>query len=154
MTYGGYNQEDSLILNQSSIDRGLFRSVFFRCYSSETVNKAFYLTQGVVRGRQEGQSVEGSFSGVPKPIFASVPGEEVQRVNRSALTAPLTSAQSFFACARVSQSTAPPSVLIVPWALRTLENLLDSFQGSGDGGDLFERLPTYLPGFCYLVRSS
>jgi len=37
MTYGGYNQEDSLILNQSSIDRGLFRSVFFRCYSSETV---------------------------------------------------------------------------------------------------------------------
>ena len=99
-------------------------------------------------------TLEGSFSGVPKPIFASVPGEEVQRVNRSALTAPLTSAQSFFACARVSQSTAPPSVLIVPWALRTLENLLDSFQGSGDGGDLFERLPTYLPGFCYLVRSS
>ena len=37
MTYGGYNQEDSLILNQSSIDRGLFRSVFFRCYNAESV---------------------------------------------------------------------------------------------------------------------
>ena len=27
MTYGGYNQEDSLILNQSSIDRGMQVSV-------------------------------------------------------------------------------------------------------------------------------
>lgn len=33
--YTGYNQEDSLIINQSSIDRGLFRSSFFRCYSEE-----------------------------------------------------------------------------------------------------------------------
>ncbi|KAI9467671.1 DNA-dependent RNA polymerase II [Coemansia sp. RSA 989] len=32
MCYGGYNQEDSVIMNQSSIDRGLFRSLFFRTY--------------------------------------------------------------------------------------------------------------------------
>jgi len=31
-TYSGYNQEDSVIMNQSSIDRGLFRSLFFRAY--------------------------------------------------------------------------------------------------------------------------
>jgi DNA-directed RNA polymerase II subunit RPB2 len=30
--YTGYNQEDSIMLNQSAIDRGFFRSVFFRTY--------------------------------------------------------------------------------------------------------------------------
>ena len=34
-TYGGYNQEDSVILNQSSIDRGLFSSSFYRTYKEE-----------------------------------------------------------------------------------------------------------------------
>ena len=35
MCYTGYNQEDSIIMNQSSIDRGLFRSAYFRTYISE-----------------------------------------------------------------------------------------------------------------------
>ncbi|KCV71812.1 hypothetical protein H696_01230 [Fonticula alba] len=30
--YSGYNQEDSIIINQSAIDRGLFRSIYFRTY--------------------------------------------------------------------------------------------------------------------------
>ncbi|KAL3509905.1 hypothetical protein ACH5RR_029306 [Cinchona calisaya] len=33
--YYGYNQEDSVIMNQSSIDRGIFRSIFFRSYRDE-----------------------------------------------------------------------------------------------------------------------
>ena len=33
--YQGYNQEDSIIFNQSSIDRGLFSSTFYRTYKDE-----------------------------------------------------------------------------------------------------------------------
>jgi len=36
--YTGYNQEDSVIMNQSSIDRGIYRSVFFRCYADAESN--------------------------------------------------------------------------------------------------------------------
>ena len=34
-TYSGYNQEDSVIINQSAIDRGLFSSTFYRTYKGE-----------------------------------------------------------------------------------------------------------------------
>ena len=34
-TYTGYNQEDSIIVNQSAIDRGLFSSTFYRTYKDE-----------------------------------------------------------------------------------------------------------------------
>nr|BAS01416.1 DNA-directed RNA polymerase II second largest subunit [Lotharella vacuolata] len=35
MSYTGFNQEDSLIMNQSSIERGLFRTIIFRVYSDK-----------------------------------------------------------------------------------------------------------------------
>eukprot|EP01029_Cantina_marsupialis_P012875 TRINITY_DN284_c0_g2_i1.p1 TRINITY_DN284_c0_g2~~TRINITY_DN284_c0_g2_i1.p1 ORF type:complete len:1190 (-),score=385.43 TRINITY_DN284_c0_g2_i1:234-3803(-) len=38
-TYTGYNQEDSLIMNQSAIDRGLFRSSYYRSISEEAHEK-------------------------------------------------------------------------------------------------------------------
>jgi DNA-directed RNA polymerase II subunit RPB2 len=34
-SYGGYNQEDAVILNKSSVDRGMFTSLYFRSYDDE-----------------------------------------------------------------------------------------------------------------------
>jgi DNA-directed RNA polymerase II subunit RPB2 len=35
LCYSGYNQEDSVMMNQSAIDRGLFRSIFYRTYMDQ-----------------------------------------------------------------------------------------------------------------------
>ena len=35
MTFTGYNMEDAIILNKDSVDRGMYRSTFFRLYSTE-----------------------------------------------------------------------------------------------------------------------
>ena len=35
MTYGGYNQEDSVMINKAALDRGLFSSIFTRTYKDE-----------------------------------------------------------------------------------------------------------------------
>lgn len=42
--YSGYNQEDSIIMSQSSIDRGLFRSLYYRVYSE--LEKKIGMTDG------------------------------------------------------------------------------------------------------------
>ena len=38
-SYTGYNQEDSVILNESAVDRGLFRSIFYRSYKDAEYKK-------------------------------------------------------------------------------------------------------------------
>jgi DNA-directed RNA polymerase II subunit RPB2 len=39
LSYSGFNQEDSVILNQSALDRGLFRSMYFRTYKEQESKK-------------------------------------------------------------------------------------------------------------------
>jgi DNA-directed RNA polymerase II subunit RPB2 len=38
MIYSGYNQEDSVIINRAAVDRGLFRSLYFRTYKDTARN--------------------------------------------------------------------------------------------------------------------
>ena len=38
-SYTGYNQEDSVIMNASAVDRGFFRSVFYRSYKDEELKR-------------------------------------------------------------------------------------------------------------------
>jgi DNA-directed RNA polymerase II subunit RPB2 len=58
--YSGYNQEDSIIMNQSSVDRGLFRSIFYRTYKSEEQIKTSILREQI---ENPGQDVTGKKHG-------------------------------------------------------------------------------------------
>jgi DNA-directed RNA polymerase subunit B len=48
MTYDGYNMEDALVINKSSIERGFGRSTFFRPYTSVELNYAGGLADEIV----------------------------------------------------------------------------------------------------------
>jgi|694.fasta_scaffold30453_7 DNA-directed RNA polymerase II subunit RPB2 len=40
MLYSGYNQEDSIIMNQGSIDAGMFNSVYYKTYTNKITNNS------------------------------------------------------------------------------------------------------------------
>ena len=67
--YTGYNQEDSLIFNFSSVDRGFHRSVFYRCYVDEEKGVPI-LGRESEGGRVPAQAVGGAFrAGQPTEQF-------------------------------------------------------------------------------------
>jgi len=65
MSFTGYNMEDAILLNKSSVERGMYRSTFFRLYSSEEVKYP---------GGQEDKVV------VPEPGVRGYKGKEYYRL--------------------------------------------------------------------------
>ena len=53
MCYSGYNQEDSVIMGQSSIDRGLFRSLYYRAYTDTEKTKGMEKTETIEKPNRE-----------------------------------------------------------------------------------------------------
>jgi DNA-directed RNA polymerase II subunit RPB2 len=51
--YSGFNQEDSLIMSQSSIDRGFFRSIFYRSYRDEEKRQGTLVTETIQNPQPE-----------------------------------------------------------------------------------------------------
>ena len=59
--FTGYNQEDSIIINQSAIERGFFRSVFYRTYKTqETTSKNSTRTLICKPSSKESEVFEGA----------------------------------------------------------------------------------------------
>ena len=82
--YSGYNQEDSLIVNRSAIERGLFRSIFYRTYQDievrpDTTTTRFDSTSGnerfckplaerCIMGKEEGLYAHLDEDGLVLPV--------------------------------------------------------------------------------------
>lgn len=77
--YGGHNQEDSLIMNQSAIDKGLFRSFFYRSYKDENKQHGSS-TKDIIEKPSEADTVGMKFARYDKldGDGLAVPGEYVR----------------------------------------------------------------------------
>lgn len=60
LCYTGYNQEDSVIINRSAIDRGFFRSVFYRSYNAREERRGTNDQQLEVPSRESCQGMRNA----------------------------------------------------------------------------------------------
>jgi DNA-directed RNA polymerase II subunit RPB2 len=70
--FSGYNQEDSIIINQSSVERGLFRSAFYRTYKTEEIHS----------------SLNASNSRICRPEAKDINLERMQKLDGDGIVAP------------------------------------------------------------------
>lgn len=80
MSYTGYNQEDSLILNKGAVDRGLFRSLYFRTYKDTARNAG--AEQEIFEKPDEKEGVIGmkraNYSKLSEDAFPDI-GQEIEQ---------------------------------------------------------------------------
>jgi len=116
MCYTGYNQEDSLMLGQSSVDRGFMRAVSYRCYAAEEKYQGHkpidvfcrpqdYRTAGIRRGdytkldadglAEPGTRVLGDdiLIGRTSPLPMEGPGDMVPKYDRKDSSIPVRTAE-------------------------------------------------------------
>ncbi|KAI9915724.1 hypothetical protein PsorP6_008226 [Peronosclerospora sorghi] len=75
-SYTGYNQEDSLTMNQSAIDRGFFRSTFYSCYVDQERNKSPHCGRGDGAGGANCEAFEKPYHKLDKDGLVA-PGTRV-----------------------------------------------------------------------------
>lgn len=76
--YSGYNQEDSLIMNQSAVDRGLFRSIFYRSYRDQE--------------HRQGTYIQEQFEKPSREVTANMRGSSYEKLDSDGLINPGTRA--------------------------------------------------------------
>jgi DNA-directed RNA polymerase II subunit RPB2 len=95
MPYGGYNQEDSIVFNQSALDRGLFRSMNLKKYV-QTIQKNQSTSQDDLFMKPDPNKVAGMRHGVYDKLNDKgyVP-EETQIVNNDIIIGKVTPIQTY-----------------------------------------------------------
>jgi DNA-directed RNA polymerase beta subunit/intein/homing endonuclease len=99
-TYSGFSQEDALIMNQASIDRGLFRSVVYKTYSS-ILNKTKFTVETFARPEIPRKEMEDKYAaigedGLPK-LGSHVRGGDclIGKIRKNIQTGEIENASSF-----------------------------------------------------------
>lgn len=93
LSYTGYNQEDSIIMNKAAIERGLFRSTFFRTYRDEEMTTSNDTMQfekpvdGVVLGGRDADYTQLDSDGIVTPSARLTPRHVV--IGKTSTTMPM-----------------------------------------------------------------
>ena len=131
MTYTGYNQEDSIIMNQASIDRGLFRQVIYKSYKSvqkrtRTTTEEF-ARPTVKKGEQEERYAAIDERGIPRlGSFVRAGDALIGKIRTNIATGSVENASTYVGVGqegiidRVLVSTNPEGMRVVKVKIRQI----------------------------------